>query len=93
MAEGKFVSSVWLKGEHSTELPIHNAVPLFATERDLVLRHKKIEIEDSLYFLEKREYLRRYGIQGWTRVAFQLSNAALEVLKAGSFTVEEQQVF
>jgi len=87
MAEGQSVSTVWLKGEHSTEPPIQNAVPLFVIERDLVLRHKRSEIEDSLYFLEKRGYLRRHGFQGWTRVAFQLSDAALEVLKKGSFTV------
>jgi hypothetical protein len=93
MAEGKPVSSVWLKGDHCSEPPIQNAIPLFVIERDLVLRHKRNEIEDSLYFLEKRGYLWRHGFQGFTRVAFQLSDSAVEVLKAGSFSSEEQQAF
>jgi hypothetical protein len=93
MAEGESVSSVWLKGEHCTEPPIQNAIPLFVIERDLVLRHKRSEIEDSLYFLEKRGYLWRHGLQGLTRVAFQLSDSALDVLKKCAFTPEEQQAF
>ena len=93
MAEGESVSSVWLKGEHCTEAPIQNAIPLFVIERDLVLRHRRNEIEDSLYFLEKRGYLLRHGFQGLTRVAFQLSDSALAVLKSGDFAPEEQTAF
>ena len=93
MADGKSVLSTWLKGEHSTELPLQNAIPLFVIERDLVLRHKKNQIEDSLYFLEKRGHLIRHGFQGLTRVAFQLSDSAQGVLKSGSFPPEEQQAF
>jgi len=92
-AEGKSVSSVWLKGEHLNEPPLQNAVPLFDLERDLVLRHSKNQIEDSLYFLEKRGYLIRHGFQGLTRVAFQLSGSALAVLKNGAFTNDEQEAF
>ena len=58
-----------------------------------VLRHSKSEVEDSLYFLEKRGYLIRHGFQGLTRVAFELSEAALEVLEAKSFSEQEQQAF
>lgn len=43
MAEGESVSSVWLKGEHCTDPPIQNAIPLLVIERDLLLRHKKSE--------------------------------------------------
>ena len=92
-AEGKSVSSAWLKGEHSNEPPLQNAVPLFELERDLVLRYSKNQIEDSLYFLEKRGYLIRHGFQGFTRVAFQLSGSALAVLKNGAFTNDEQEAF
>jgi len=92
-AEGESVSSAWLKGEHSNDAPIKNAIPLFVLEKDLVLRHSKNEIADSLYFLEKRGYLIRHGFQGLTRVAFELSESALAVLKSGAFSDEEQQVF
>lgn len=93
MAQAQSVSSIWLKGEHCREPPLQNAIPLFVLERDLVLRHRRSQIEDSLYFLEKRGYLCRHGFQGLTRVAFQLSDSALEVLKKGSFAPEEQRTF
>jgi hypothetical protein len=91
--EGQSVSRVWLKGEHSKEPPLQNAVPLVVLERDLVLRYQKNQIEDSLYFLEKRGYLTRYGFQGLTRVAFQLTASGANVLKTRTFTPEEQQAF
>ena len=92
-AKGESVSSTWLKGEHSNDPPIKNAIPLFVLEKDLVLRHLKGEIEDSLYFLEKRGYLIRHGFQGLTRMAFELSESALAVLEDGSFSDDEQQAF
>ena len=92
-AEGQSVSSTWLKGEHSKDPPLQNAIPLFVLERDLVLRHTRNQIEDSLYFLEKRGYLIRHGFQGLTRVAFQLSETALAAIRHGTFTDEEQEAF
>jgi hypothetical protein len=91
--KGQSVSSKWLKGDHAVDPPLTNALPLFVLERDLVLRHTKQQIEDSLYFLEKRGYLHRHGFHGLTRVAFQLSEAALSVLETGSFSLEEQRAF
>ena len=91
--KGQSVSAKWLKGDHATDPPLENALPLFVLERDLVLRHTKQQIEDSLYFLEKRGYLYRHGFYGLTRVAFQLSEPALSVLKTGSFSAEEQRAF
>jgi hypothetical protein len=91
--KGQSVSAEWLKGDHATEPPLANALPLFVLERDLVLRHTKQQIEDSLYFLEKRGYLLRHGFHGLTRVAFQLSEVALSVLEADSFSEEEQRAF
>jgi hypothetical protein len=91
--KGQSLSAKWLKGEHSTDPPLKNCLLLFMLERDLVLQHTKQEIEDSLYFLEKRGYLYRHGFQGFTRVVFQLSDSALAVLRSGSFSEEEQQAF
>jgi hypothetical protein len=91
--KGQSVSVKWLKGEHATDAPLENALPLLVLERELVLRHTKQQIEDSLYFLEKRGYLHRHGFQGLTRVAFQLSQAALSVFDGGSFPAEEQRAF
>ena len=92
-AEGQTVSSTWFKGHESDEPPLLHSVPQFALERQLVLKNKKGEIEDSLYFLEKRGYLIKHGFQGLTRVVFQLSDSGIAVLKSGRFTVEEQQAF
>ena len=91
--KGQSVSAKWLKGDHATDPALENALPLFVLERDLCLRDTKQQIEDSLYFLEKRGYLRRHGFHGLTRVAFQLSESALSVLEAGSFSAEEQRAF
>lgn len=91
--KGVSVLSTWYKGEGSTDPDLKNALPLFVIERDLLLRHSKQQIEDSLYFLEKRGYLLRHGFQGLTRVVFQLSDSALAVLESGSFPEEEQQAF
>jgi len=91
--KGERVSAKWLKGEDSNDPPLENSLPQFVLERDLVLRHAKQQIEDSLYFLEKRGYLHRHGFQGLTRVVFQLSESALAVLETGSFSEEEQQAF
>ncbi|MFZ2540546.1 MAG: hypothetical protein WAW75_02100 [Gallionella sp.] len=91
--KGESVLSTWFKSENSTDPDLKNALPLFVIERDLVLRHSKQQIEDSLYFLEKRGYLLRHGFQGLTRVVFQLSDSALAVLEGGAFSEEEQQAF
>ena len=91
--KGESVLSSWLKGEGSADPDIKNALPLFMIERELVLRHSKQQIEDSLYFLEKRGYLIRHGYQGLTRVVFQLTDSALAVLEKGAFSEEEQQAF
>ena len=68
-------------------------MPLFEVERRLVLRHTKSQIEDSLYFLQKRGYLIQHGFTGLTRVVIQLSDPALAVLAAENFSEEEQQAF
>lgn len=90
---GQSVSSTWLKGQHSAEPALQNALPLVELERNLELRHTRVQIEDSLYFLEKRGYIIRHGFQGLTRVAFQLSDSALAVLRNEAFSDEEQTAF
>ena len=91
--KGQTVSSKWFKGDQSSDPNLENSLPLFVLERDLVLRHAKQQIEDSMYFLEKRGYLIRHGFQGLTRVVFQLSESAFEVLEKGQFSIEEQHAF
>ncbi len=90
---GQSVRSQWLKGELSTDPPLENAVPEAVIERDLVLRHAKEEIQDSLYFLEKRGYLKLHGFRGMTQVALQLTPAALKALEERTFAPDEQQAF
>jgi DNA-binding PadR family transcriptional regulator len=57
------------------------------------LRHTRQQIEDSLYFLEKRGYLIRHGFPGLTRVVYQLSDDALKIIETGRFLPEEEQAF
>jgi len=92
-AEKESILSSWLKGSDTTDPPLQHAIPLFVLERELVLHHTKAEIEDTIYFLEKRGYLVRHGFQGLTRVAYQLTPEALAVLASGSFAPEEQSAF
>ena len=92
-ARGESVLSSWLKGPHSSDPPIQNAIPLSVLERELVLKYSKAQIEDSIYFLEKRGYLARHGFHGLTRVAYQLTAEALAILDRGAFADEEQAAF
>jgi hypothetical protein len=91
--KAQVVSTRWLKGDHANEPDLVNCLPQFVIERDLVLRHGRQQIEDSMHFLEKRGYLLRHGFQGLTRVAFQLSDDALKALEGGNFLPEEQRAF
>jgi hypothetical protein len=93
MLKGVTTLHSWLKGEKSDEPDILHAMPLFEIERQLVLRHTKAQIEDSLYFLQKRGYLIQHGYTGLTRVVMQLSDSALTALENGKFSDEEQQAF
>ncbi|MCP4413068.1 MAG: hypothetical protein GY808_10965 [Gammaproteobacteria bacterium] len=91
---GESVFEKWLKGGDSDdESVIENAIPLFALEKELVLNYVKSEIEDSLYFLEKRGYIIKRGFNGLTRVVYTLSNSAIRALEIEKFTDEEQEAF
>jgi len=93
LAHNKRVLNSWIKGNEGEQGSIENAIPLFALERELVLKYTKSQIEDSLYFLEKRQYFVVHGFKGLTRVVYQLSDAGLDVLGKGSFLPEEQTAF
>lgn len=93
MLNGKSIPRSWLKGSPSDDPPYNNALPKIAIESDLVLRHTKSQIEDSLYFLHKRGYLFQHGHKGLTRVLLQLSPKALKALASGEFDKDEQIAF
>lgn len=93
LANGNKVPRAWLKGSESDEPPIENAIPLAAIEYNLVLDYQKKEIEDSLYFLQKRGYLIQHGHIGLTKVAMQLSDNALKAIETGHFKKEEEKAF
>jgi DNA-binding PadR family transcriptional regulator len=93
LAHNQKVLKSWIKGNESEQGNIENAIPLFALEKELVMKYTKSQIEDSLYFLEKRQYFIVHGFKGLTRVVYQLSDAGLNVLDRGSFLPEEQTAF
>ncbi len=76
------------------EHKIENGVSIGKLESELVLQFSKSAIEDSLYFLEKRDYLliHGYGMMS-PRMAYSLTQKALDTLQADKFTDEEQQAF
>ena len=80
------------KGKENSRT-IENAMSLYEIEKDLVLRYSKSEIEDSLYFLEKRGYLILHGFMNLTLVAYELTVRAFEVLNENKFSDEEQKAF
>lgn len=45
--------------------------------KELVFRYTKAQIEDSLYFLEKRGYLNKHGFVNFTLVARPVNRNAL----------------
>jgi len=91
-SESNKVSMSWFKGKEQDGV-IEPAVPLFYLEKELVLRYSKNQIEDGLYFLEKRGYFIKRGFDGLTRVVYQLSDEGKDLLKKGKFLKEEQQAF
>jgi len=93
LAHSQRVMNSWFKGNESEQGSIDNAIPLFVLEKELVLKYSKSQIEDSLYFLEKRGYFVVHGFRGLTRVVYQLSDTGLDVLTKGSFLPEEQTAF
>ena len=89
-AHGESVSADWLPGLRDGE-SIRNAIPINVLEGNLVLHHKKIDVEDSLQFLEKRGYLVLHGSRDITRSAYSLSDVAISALEMGSFPERERQ--
>lgn len=93
MTKGNVVLNSWFKGNKDELGIIENAIPLFVLEKELVLKYTKYQIEDNLYFLEKRQYIIRHGFQGLTRVVFQITESGIVVLEKGFFSIEEQTAF
>ena len=63
-------SATFNKGQENSHA-IDNAIPSYNLEKELVLHYTKSQIEDSLYFLEKRGYLAKHGYVNFTLVANQ----------------------
>lgn len=92
-AHGESVSCEWLKAGDTGKPLIRNAIPIRVLESNLLLHHKRADVEDSLLFLERRGYLVLHGARGLNRAAYSLSDAAINVLELGLFPDEEQQAF
>ena len=76
------------------EHEVENGASIGKLESELVLKFSKSAIEDSLYFLEKRDYLivHGYGMMS-PRMVYSLTQKALDAIRSGTFTDEEQQAF
>ena len=76
------------------ESHIENASGIGDLEAELVLKFEKSEIEDTLYFLEKRGYLlvHGYGMVS-PRMAYSLTDKALGVLESKVLPAEEIEAF
>lgn len=74
-------------GEKQQGRSIEHAAGIVELEKELLLHYCKQDIEDSLYFLEKRGYL------VVPRMAYSLTEKAIRALEAGSFSEEEEKAF
>ena len=94
-AKGNSVRIGWvIPGDEPSGDPIQNAIGKGKLESELVLHYGKQQIEDSLYFLEKRGYLITHGIGMFSPgMAYGLTEKAIGVLDAGVFPDEEQAAF
>lgn len=88
-AHGQSVSADWLPELRDGE-SIRNAIPIKVLEGNLVLHHKRVDVVDSLQFLEKRGYLVLHGSRDIARSAYSLSDTAISALEMGSFPERER---
>ena len=87
-AKGRSVSIDWSSPSKKLQGPlIENATCIAELKKELMLHYCKQDIEDSIYFLEKRGYL------DVPRMAFSLTEKAVRALEAGSFSKEEEKAF
>ena len=93
LVNGGSVPKGWVKDGSRDGEPIPQTMALVDLEYDLILRHRKGEIEDCLYFLEKRRYLFLRGYKGMTRVTYGLTNRGKLAVKRRTFDADEESAF
>ena len=78
----------------ANESHLEHAAGIGDLESELVLKFEKSEIEDTLYFLEKRGYLmlHGYGLVS-PRMAYTLTEKALQILESKQLPKEELEAF
>jgi len=71
-----------------------DAALIHEIEKTLVLNYSRSQIEDSMYFLEKRGYVspHRYGVAG-PDILLALTSAGKKIIDSGCFLDEEQTAF
>lgn len=83
-----------LQGHDEQVSPVENGVGIGELKKKLVIRYSKNEIEDSLYFLEQRGYLQHHGFGLISpRLAYSLTQKALDTIERGTFEDEEIVAF
>ncbi|MGB0908759.1 MAG: hypothetical protein ACPGYT_00210, partial [Nitrospirales bacterium] len=81
-------------GEKPNGPPTVNAIGISQLKSELVLHYSKQEIEDSLYFLDFRGYLRTHGLGiASPPMVYSLTQKAIDVLERGAFSEEEEMAF
>lgn len=90
----KVTMSQKLLDNPAQESHLEHAAGIDELESELVLKFEKSEIEDTLYFLEKRSYLvvHGYGLMN-PRMAYALTKKALEILELKKLPEEEVKAF
>ena len=78
----------------ANESHLEHGVGIADLESELVLKFEKNEIEDTLFFLEKRGYLllHGYGLIS-PRMAYTLTEKALQTLESKQLSKEELEAF
>ena len=73
---------------------IENAIVAGLLKGELVLKHRPEDIEDTIYFMKHRRYLKThgYGIAA-PELAYGLTDKALEVVQSQKLPDEEEKAF
>ena len=83
-----------IKGQAPQQSTIENAFAIGKLKGELVLKYRPDDIEDTIYFMENREYLVKHGYGTFApEMAYSLTEKALEVAQSQKLPEEEEKAF
>ena len=82
------------KGREPQQSTVENAFPIGKLKGELVLKYRPDDIEDTIYFMEYREYLVKHGYGLFApEMVYSLTEKAVEVAQSQKLPEEEEEAF